>query len=120
MEVGDGAFGVPRIANPADHLSSFHGRSLDEIGPQTDPQTVIGAVLIVVQVDVIGLPAVGVLDDGPAAIARPTLLCDAGHDAVGGGHDGSEPWSGDVVAFVLAGATIAVGTERRADLAHSG
>ena len=45
--------------------------------------------------------------------------CAAQVDTVGGGHDGSEPWSGDVVAFVLAGATVAVGTERRADLAHS-
>ena len=34
------------------------------------------------------------------------LLCGVGHDTVGGGHDGSEPWSGDVVAFVLAGATV--------------
>ena len=53
------------------------------------PQTVIRVVLIVVQVDVVGLPAIGVLDDGPAAIVRPALLCDVAHDTVGDGHDGS-------------------------------
>ena len=111
MEVGHRALGIPRIAHPANHLAASNRRALDEIGAQPDAQAVVGVVLIVVEMDVVGLPAVGVPDDGPAAVARPTVLGDTADHSVGDSDNRSESRRRDVVAHVLAGATVTVGAE---------
>ena len=78
MEVGDGPLGVAAVADPSDQFASLDPVSYRKPGPHALAPAVVGAIEVVVEVDVVRGPPVVVADPdrGPREVAAVLDLLD--------------------------------------------
>ena len=109
VEVRHRAFGVAAVAHVADHLTGPHRAADGQLRrdlPLVTGEAVVGARGVVVDVEVVVVPAVGA-GDGDHAARRPDVLVpDPGHRAVDRGQQRLHPHADQVGALVPASAAV--------------
>ncbi len=68
MEVGSRVLGVAGVADPSDGLPLLHPGAHGEAGSDAPSHAVVGSEGVVVEMDVVGTPAVGVTDGHRTAL----------------------------------------------------
>ena len=106
VEVGGGALGVAAVAHPADQFPGLHVDPGADAGGDAPALAVVGAGAVVVEVDVVGLPAVVVAQGERAALVGAQVVGVGGPvdvlDAPGGGrHDRQHLGPHEVLGVVV-------------------